>query len=216
MFSLRRLPTRSPETPAVRRLAAEVPSIGHSTQRGNTRCRGPRVPGAFLRRLPVALAFAATTITVLGSPEAPTALSASSVSGDAAPRQFRVPAAITSDGSRNVSSALQSFIDTVPDGSTILFPPEARYLLGDRGIGLVGRRNLTLAGRGATLRTTGCEERDPRSTSVSAQRTSLSGSSTSRAITLEPARVRPTGLAASMRMVFLSPALTMFGSTTST
>ena len=65
-----------------------------------------------------------------------------------------VPASIDASGGSDVSSALQSFINGVPDGSTIVFRAGGTYSLG-RGLRLNGRRNLVFDGQGATLRTTG-------------------------------------------------------------
>lgn len=64
-----------------------------------------------------------------------------------------VPSSIDSSGGSDVSSALQSFVDGVPNGSTIVFR-DGTYRL-SRGIRLSGRRDLVFDGNGATLRTTG-------------------------------------------------------------
>ena len=74
--------------------------------------------------------------------------------------RYSVPGSITADGSRDVSAALQSFIDRVPDGSTIVFPRDATYLLGGHGLTLLDRHRLVVVGYGATLHITGCTERD--------------------------------------------------------
>jgi hypothetical protein len=65
-----------------------------------------------------------------------------------------VPASIDASGSANVSSALQSFIDGAPNGSTIVFRAGGTYRLGS-AIRVRGKRNLTLDGNGATLRMEG-------------------------------------------------------------
>lgn len=70
-------------------------------------------------------------------------------------RTVRVPGRIDPTGRRNVSSALQAFIDQVPDRRTIVFPDGATYLLGSDGLRLSGRHRLELRGR-ATFRITGC------------------------------------------------------------
>lgn len=74
-------------------------------------------------------------------------------------RTVRVPRSIDATGSRNVSSALQAFINRVPNRRTIVFPDGATYLLGGYGIRLEGRRDLEFRGR-ATLRITGCDAMD--------------------------------------------------------
>jgi hypothetical protein len=71
-----------------------------------------------------------------------------------------VPSSIEATGSQDVSSAMASFIDGVPDGSTIVFPAAATYFLDGDGIVLTGRRDLVFAGRGATLKFTGCGTAD--------------------------------------------------------
>jgi hypothetical protein len=65
-----------------------------------------------------------------------------------------VPSSINATGSTDVTSALASFINSVPDGSVISFPPNATYRL-TNGIYLRGRNNLVLAGNGTTLKMTG-------------------------------------------------------------
>ncbi|HLY14277.1 MAG TPA: hypothetical protein VKR24_07980 [Candidatus Limnocylindrales bacterium] len=65
-----------------------------------------------------------------------------------------VPATIDATGKTDVIGALQAFINSVPNGSTILFPPSATYLV-STGIQLDGRQNLDLEGQGATIRSTG-------------------------------------------------------------
>jgi hypothetical protein len=71
-----------------------------------------------------------------------------------------VPSSIDATGSQNVSSAMASFIRGVPDGSTIVFPAGATYLLDGDGIVLSARRNLVFAGQGATLEFSGCGTND--------------------------------------------------------
>ncbi len=60
------------------------------------------------------------------------------------------PSTIDATGATNVTSKLQSFIDKVPDGSTIVFKAGGRYRL-DEALVLSGRRDLTLDGNGARL-----------------------------------------------------------------
>jgi hypothetical protein len=71
-----------------------------------------------------------------------------------------VPASIDRTGSSNVSNAMASFISGVPNGSTIVFPAGATYLLDGNGIVLSGRRDLRFSGQGATLRFSGCGGND--------------------------------------------------------
>jgi hypothetical protein len=69
-----------------------------------------------------------------------------------------VPATINATCASNVSPALNAWIASRPDGSTLTFPSGACYRLGgDQGIIIKGRNNLTLVGTGSTLqlRTTG-------------------------------------------------------------
>ena len=69
-----------------------------------------------------------------------------------------VPATIDATGATGVSAALNAWIKSQPDGSTLIFPSGATYRLdGDAGINLTGRKRLTLVGTGCTLlaRTTG-------------------------------------------------------------
>jgi hypothetical protein len=71
-----------------------------------------------------------------------------------------VPASIDRTGSTNVSGAMANFIGGVPNGSTIVFPAGATYLLDGDGIVLTGRRNLVFSGKGAEIRFTGCKTSD--------------------------------------------------------
>jgi hypothetical protein len=65
-----------------------------------------------------------------------------------------VPSSIDSSGGSDVSTALQRFVDGVPNGSTIAFRSGGTYRL-SRGIQLRNRRNLVFDGNGATFRMTG-------------------------------------------------------------
>jgi hypothetical protein len=65
-----------------------------------------------------------------------------------------VPSSIDSSGGTDVSTALQRFVDGVPNGSTISFRSGGTYRL-SRGIQLRSRRNLVFDGNGATFRITG-------------------------------------------------------------
>jgi parallel beta-helix repeat protein len=65
-----------------------------------------------------------------------------------------VPSSIDATGSSDASSALNSFIGSVPDGSTIVFRAGGTYRL-DTGIYVSGRNRLVFEGNGATLRANG-------------------------------------------------------------
>ncbi len=67
------------------------------------------------------------------------------------PPGIPVPASVDATGGSDASAALIAFIGSVPDGSTIVFRAGATYRL-DAAIKFAHRRNLTLAGNGATLR----------------------------------------------------------------
>lgn len=73
-----------------------------------------------------------------------------------APKGIKVPSSIDSSGKSNVSSKMASFIKGVPNGSTIVFPANATYLLDGNGIVLTDRKDLIFEGRGTTLKFTGC------------------------------------------------------------
>jgi hypothetical protein len=65
-----------------------------------------------------------------------------------------VPASIDGTGATDASAALNAWVTTVPDGSTIGFPAGGIYRL-DAAIKFAHRRNLTFEGNGATLRANG-------------------------------------------------------------
>ena len=65
-----------------------------------------------------------------------------------------VPAVIDATGKTDAIGALQAFVNSVPNGSTILFPATAIYQV-STGLQLDGRSNLDLEGRGATIRSSG-------------------------------------------------------------
>jgi hypothetical protein len=66
-------------------------------------------------------------------------------------RTVTVPDTIDATGTTEVSAALNTFIESVPDGSIISFPTGATYLLNE-GIQISKRHNLVFAGDGTTLR----------------------------------------------------------------
>jgi len=65
-----------------------------------------------------------------------------------------VPATIDATGSTDASAALISFVNTVPDGSTIVFKAGGVYRM-DAALKFAHRHNLTFEGNGATLRANG-------------------------------------------------------------
>jgi hypothetical protein len=69
-------------------------------------------------------------------------------------RTVSVPGSIDSTGRQDASPALQVFLESVPDGSRILFKAEGIYRL-ERGLLVANRHHLEFDGRGATLRARG-------------------------------------------------------------
>lgn len=65
-------------------------------------------------------------------------------------RAVAVPVAIDATGGSDVTRDLQSFLQGVPDGSTVQFPAGARYRV-EGTLRLVDRRDLTFAGNGALV-----------------------------------------------------------------
>lgn len=65
---------------------------------------------------------------------------------------YTVPTSINSTCSTNVLPAVQSFINGVPDGSSVRFQPDGCYLMNGT-LELAGRNDLTLNGQGATFKT---------------------------------------------------------------
>ncbi len=61
-----------------------------------------------------------------------------------------VPSSIDATGATDVTAALNTWIASVPNGSTIVFPAGARYRL-SQGVQMAGRSGLTFEGSGATL-----------------------------------------------------------------
>ncbi len=61
---------------------------------------------------------------------------------------FRVPATIDMRGGGDVTQQLNAFLASVPDGSTVTFPEDARYMIDDTLL-LSGRNSLTIDGNGA-------------------------------------------------------------------
>ena len=67
-----------------------------------------------------------------------------------APGTYDVPSEIDATGKTDVGAALNAFIDSVPDGSTIVFPADARYR-SETEIAFRGRARLVVQGNGARL-----------------------------------------------------------------
>ena len=70
------------------------------------------------------------------------------------PSIIAVPSSIDATGSTDASAALNSFVGTVADGSTIVFKAGGVYRM-DGGLTLSNRHNLIFEGGGATLRGNG-------------------------------------------------------------
>jgi Right handed beta helix region len=70
------------------------------------------------------------------------------------PNGLAVPISFDSTGATDASAALNAWIATVPDGSTIVFKAGGTYRL-DHGIKLTNRHHLTFEGNGATLKANG-------------------------------------------------------------
>jgi hypothetical protein len=70
------------------------------------------------------------------------------------PTPISVPSTINSIGTADASSALNAWLGTVPDGSTIVFTAGGLYRM-DRGLKFSNRHNLVLDGNGATLKGNG-------------------------------------------------------------
>jgi hypothetical protein len=70
------------------------------------------------------------------------------------PTGIPVPASIDATGGSDASAALNTWLTTVPDGSTVVFRVGGVYLM-DKGLTLQSRHNLTFEGNGATVRSNG-------------------------------------------------------------
>ena len=71
------------------------------------------------------------------------------------PPGVRVPDSVDSSGGSDGVDALQSFVDGVPDGSTIVFKSGGTYRLSQGSASCPARHDLVFDGNGATLRATG-------------------------------------------------------------
>jgi hypothetical protein len=65
-----------------------------------------------------------------------------------------VPPSIDATGENDASAALNTWLETVPDGSTVVFKAGGVYGM-DKGLTLQSRHDLTFEGNEATLRSTG-------------------------------------------------------------
>lgn len=66
------------------------------------------------------------------------------------PGKFEVPSEIDATGTSDVAEALNAFIASVPDGSTIVFPAGARYR-SEAELAFRGRARLVIQGNGARI-----------------------------------------------------------------
>jgi hypothetical protein len=69
-------------------------------------------------------------------------------------RTVSVPSSIDSSGATNAQAALQTFINSQPDGTVINFKAGGVYRM-NRGLNINGHHRLVLSGNGATLRAAG-------------------------------------------------------------
>jgi Right handed beta helix region len=105
----------------------------------------------------VLIAVAASIPQTADAAPTPTPTPTSVVRPFAAPvtsRTVTVPTSIDATGATNAGSALQTFINGVPDGSVIVFKAGGVYRL-DRGIFVSNRHQLVFDGNGATVRAGG-------------------------------------------------------------
>ncbi len=125
-----------------------VTTFSSSRRRGATGRTDPvHVSSRFERSIIGSLGTTTSAVRQAASPAVtvPTPTPTPPVSG------IPVPASVDATGGSDASAALIAFIGSVPDGSTIVFRAGATYRL-DAAIKFAHRRNLTLAGNGATLR----------------------------------------------------------------
>jgi hypothetical protein len=61
-----------------------------------------------------------------------------------------VPAWIDASGATDVTTPLQAFLVSVPDNSTVVFPPGSKYRA-EETLKLIGRHNLNIEGTGSTV-----------------------------------------------------------------
>ena len=80
----------------------------------------------------------------------PTACSKVLPTGDTVGSVYPVPTSIDTTGTADVSATVNTFIRSVPDGNTIVFPRDPRYRI-ENTISLVNRNNLIVNGNGTTF-----------------------------------------------------------------
>lgn len=117
------------------------------------RLRPSRATGLVLISIVATLALSART------EPAHTALAAATSSSPTTVRQVTVPATIDATGATDVSAALNDFLRSVPDQSTIMFKARGVYRI-DQALHLIDRHDLLFNGNGATLRMAGCDVED--------------------------------------------------------
>ena len=114
-------------------------------------------PAAMPAATPVATPTPAPVVTPRPSPSpTPTPAPVATPTPTPAPvvAGIAVPATIDATGSSDASAALISFVNTVPDGSTIVFKAGGVYRM-DAALKFAHRHNLTFEGNRATLRANG-------------------------------------------------------------
>ncbi len=92
-----------------------------------------------------------TPVPSVGPTPAPTAVPTPTPSG---PAGIRVPDSIDSSGGSDVTAALNTWIASVPDNSTIVFRAGGVYKV-SQGVQIARRHGLVFEGNGATIITTG-------------------------------------------------------------
>ena len=106
---------------------------------------------AIFRSLGIAISVIAATVVTAATAGASQAATPASV-----PPTSSVPSTIAADCSVDVSSALTSWVTTVPDNSVISFPTNGCYRI-DSTVELDGRNGLDFEGNGSTLTATTVE-----------------------------------------------------------
>ena len=97
---------------------------------------------ALLAHVALLSALLVTTLAIAGSPTSASA------------GRKVVPDSIDASGTQDVSGALNAFVSSAPNGSTIVFKAGGTYRLGGV-LRVVGKRGITIEGNGATLKLTG-------------------------------------------------------------
>jgi len=116
-----------------------------------------KAPTATLAPTPAPTATPVPTVAPTATPvptPAPTVAPTPAPTAAAPVGGISVPSSIDATGATDVSAALNEFVQSVADGSTIVFPSGGTYKLGV-ALQLANRHNLTLDGNGATLKSAG-------------------------------------------------------------